>query len=210
MENYATRNAQTTWNYETSPNIRYKCARSVKFKIHCKQFNILFANVGKSISDTIPHPINNFRSHLTGHFHDIFVMQPTYRLEMIRVTQILKNKSSQGVDKLSTMLVRETINEIATPLEHIINLSFVTGSVPVNIKIAKIIPIFKSGNNQLFNNYRPISILPALSKIMGHFFYVTSFFEKYNILYKHHIRLSFKTFDCTPNTTLIKIYYGYK
>ena len=78
-------------------------------------------------------------------------MQPTYRLEVIRVTQTWKNKSSEGFDKLSSMSVRETINEIATPLEHIINLSFVTGIVPVNLKIAKIIPIFKSGNNQLFN-----------------------------------------------------------
>ena len=60
--------------------------------------------------------------------------------------------------------MRETINEISTPLEDIINLSFVTGSVPENLKIAQIIPIFKSGNNQLFNNYRPISILQALSK----------------------------------------------
>ena len=88
-------------------------------------------------------------------------MQPTDRREIIRVTQISKNKSSEGFDKLSTKM-RETINEIATQHEHIINLSFVTGSVAVNLKIAKIIPIFKSGNNQLFTNYRPISILPAL------------------------------------------------
>ena len=82
----------------------------------------------------------------------------------------------------------ETINEIATPLEHIINPSFVTGSIPVNLKIAKKNPIFKSGNNQLFNNYRPISILPALSKIIEKFVCnrLSSFFEKYSILYKHH------------------------
>ena len=122
--------------------------------------------VGKSISDTVPHPINTFLTHLMGHFPDNLFMQPTYTLEITRVTQTLTNKSSEGFDKLSSMLVPETINEIATPLEHIINLSFVTGSVPVNLKIAKIIPIFKSGNNPLFNNYRPISILPVLSQIM--------------------------------------------
>ena len=134
-------------------------------KYIAEQFNIfLLKSVNQSV--IVPHPINNFRTHLTGHFPDNFFMQPTYRLEIIRVMQTLKNKSSEGFDKLSTILVRETINEIATPLEHIINLSFVTGSVPLNLKIAKIIPIFKSGNNQLFNNYRPISILPALSKII--------------------------------------------
>ena len=152
-------------------------------------------------------------------------MQPKYRLEIIKVTQILKNKSSEGFDKLSPLLRRETINEIATPLEHNINLSFVTGSVPENLKIAKIIPILKSGNNQLFNNYRPISILPALSKIMeklvcnrfvlscigGYYVSVTvwydetsSFFEKYSILYKHQYGFRSKHSTMHPILHLLK------
>ena len=127
-----------------------------------------FAKVGESISDTGTRPINHFRTHLTGHFPDNVCMQPTYRLEIIIVT---KNKSS----------------EITTPLENIIHFSFVTGSVPVNPKIAQIIPIFKSGNNQLFNDYRPIIVLPTSSKIMGKLVCwrnrLSSFFDKYSILH---------------------------
>ena len=67
---------------------------------------------------------------------------------------------------LSTKLMQQTIEEIAIPLEYIINQSFVTGVVPDNLKITNIIPGFKAGNNKIFNNHRPIGILPTLSKIM--------------------------------------------
>ena len=90
-------------------------------------------------------------------------------------------------NSLCTKLVQETIHEITTPLEHVISQSFGTGIVPDNVKIAKIIPVFKSGNNQIFNHYRPISSLPALSKIMEIIVYnrLVMFLENYNILYKH-------------------------
>ena len=75
-------------------------------------------------------------------------------------------KSSQGFDNISTKLLKSTIDEILIPLTHIINLSIQSATVPEKIKIAKIIPIYKSGEKDIFNNYRPISLLPALSKIM--------------------------------------------
>ena len=55
----------------------------------------------------------------------------------------LKKKSSTGFDNISTNIIRKTINEISTPLAHIINQSFITGTVPDKLKIAKIVPIFK-------------------------------------------------------------------
>ena len=65
-----------------------------------------------------------------------------------------------------TVHLQKVSKEIVIPLELIINQSFVTGVVPDNLKVAKVIPIYKSRNNNGFNNYRPISILPALYKIM--------------------------------------------
>ena len=93
-------------------------------------------------------------------------MQPTDVYEIKSVVQKPKTKCSERFDSLSTKLVQKTIEEIAIPLEHIINQSFVTGIVPDNLKIAKIIPVFKAGNSKIFTNNRPISILPTLSKIM--------------------------------------------
>jgi hypothetical protein len=55
---------------------------------------------------------------------------------------------------------------IASPLTHIINLSISLGIVPDLMKIAHVVPLFKSGDHRLFQNYRPISILPIFSKLL--------------------------------------------
>lgn len=55
---------------------------------------------------------------------------------------------------------------IADCVTHVINLSIETGAVPSEWKQAKIVPLFKSGNKDELDNYRPISILPILSKIL--------------------------------------------
>ena len=61
--------------------------------------------------------------------------------------------------------VKKVIPLISDTLSEIINLSLSTGIVPENMKIAKVIPLFKSSDNTIYKNYRPVSILPSLSKI---------------------------------------------
>ena len=62
--------------------------------------------------------------------------------------------------------LKDAAGVIAKPLTFIINLSLETGVVPTEWKMAKVIPIFKSGSMAEIDNYRPISILPTLSKIL--------------------------------------------
>ena len=73
------------------------------------------------------------------------------------------------------------------PLAHIFNKSFLTGTVPDNMKIAKIVPIFKSGNKTILNNYRPISNIPAFSKLLEKLVCnrLVHFLETHDLLYKH-------------------------
>ena len=52
--------------------------------------------------------------------------------------------------------VKQHIDMICEPFAYIINLSITTGIVPDNIKVAKVIPIFKKDNPAMFSNYRPI------------------------------------------------------
>ena len=70
------------------------------------------------------------------------------------------------------------------PLTHIFNLSFQLGIVPLKLKIAKIIPVYKSGDKRLPINFRPISLLPTFSKIIEKLIYIRmkTLVEKYNIL----------------------------
>nr|CAH7740763.1 unnamed protein product [Callosobruchus chinensis]CAH7763594.1 unnamed protein product [Callosobruchus chinensis] len=72
---------------------------------------------------------------------------------------------SSGVDGIPTSLVKLTLDDIAKPLTYIINLSFKTGVFPDRLKIAVIKPIFKKGDVTQLENYRPISLLPAFSKV---------------------------------------------
>ena len=52
------------------------------------------------------------------------------------------------------------------PLVHIVNISFSTGIFPSEMKIAKVIPLFKNGNKSDFSKYRPFSLLSQFSKIL--------------------------------------------
>ena len=81
----------------------------------------------------------------------------------------------------------KTMKEVAAPLTQIFNQSLILGVVPDQMKIAKIVPVFKAGNKKALNNYRPISILPSFSKLLEKLASVRLIFvlESQDILYKH-------------------------
>ena len=93
--------------------------------------------------------------------------------EVIEITNGLQTGKAAGYDNIPMLLIQTTIEVIAKPLSHIINLSFRSGTVPDQMKISRVIPLFKSGIKSRFCNYRPISILPAFSKILERAFYKT-------------------------------------
>ena len=62
-------------------------------------------------------------------------------------------------------IMKKCIDEYITPLTYLINYSIRQGIFSEELKIVKIIPVFKSGNEQCTNNHRPISVLPFFSKI---------------------------------------------
>ena len=80
--------------------------------------------------------------------------------------------------------IKETIDLLATLLSHICNQSFERGVFPDKLKIVKILPVFKSDDRSLFSNYRPISILPSLSKVFEKLCYLrlSGFLTKLNNL----------------------------
>ena len=73
---------------------------------------------------------------------------------------------STGIDNIGARFLKMGSSVIAMPLTKIFNLSLKQGKFPQNFKTAKIIPIFKKGDKSSRHNYRPISILPVLSKIV--------------------------------------------
>ena len=85
--------------------------------------------------------------------------------EILNIINSLDNKSSSGCDGLSNTMVNSLKNELYMPLTLIINQMLHTGIYPNAFKIAKVVLIFKKGDPSLLTNYRPISLLPTLSKI---------------------------------------------
>ena len=78
----------------------------------------------------------------------------------------MSNKKSMGVDNISMLMIKMATPIIVPSLTYIFNRSLSERVFPTKWKRSKIIPIHKSGNKTLPNNYRPISILPSVSKIL--------------------------------------------
>ena len=76
---------------------------------------------------------------------------------------------------------------IKMPLRHICNLSFNTGVFPWELQIANVVPIFKSGDDMLFFNYRPVSVLPVFSKVIERLMYhrLIGFINDNDMLYEY-------------------------
>lgn len=150
------------------------------------KFNEFYINIGSSLDQQIPTNHPNFKSYLTKCYNSTFTFKPTNEKEIKEIILSLKSKSmSAGHDELPTMLIKRTSNVISAPLTYIINSSLDTGKVPEQLKIAKVVPIFKSGDPSLFSNYRPVSILPVCSKILEKVIYnrLLNYLNEHHILY---------------------------
>lgn len=129
-------------------------------------FNNFFINAGQSIisqitpgnNDGVCLPINKIKN-------SIFLSPIDYN-ELNNIIISLKNNSSPGGDGIKSSLLKEIRHYIIHPLVHIINLCFQTGKFPDDLKNSNVTPIYKNGDKQITNNYRPISVTSQLSKVI--------------------------------------------
>ena len=98
-------------------------------------FNSFFANIGTTISDAVGLPESTiaFSDYLTHNCQTKFFMYPTDEHEIINVTKNLKSSTSEGFDNISMKIIKTTVHQVAMPLAHIFNQSFLTGTVPDNM-----------------------------------------------------------------------------
>ncbi len=110
------------------------------------------------------------------------------------------------MDNTRPKLLKACNNELATSLAHIANLIFLSGNYPDQLKIAKVIPLFKKCEPHLSKNYRPISLLSILNKIIEKLFhkYLYQFLQKYNILYKFQFGFHKGHSTTLANTEIVK------
>jgi len=86
-------------------------------------------------------------------------------LDILKLIRTLKNKNSAGIDNLSNRMLKKEAFRFSVILKPLINESIEKNIFPSCLKTANIIPIFKKGDKEDLNNYRPIALLPVLSKV---------------------------------------------
>ena len=115
--------------------------------------------------------MHSHRSFLTGPFTQSIYLNPTTKEEIIEIAKTFISSKAAGYDQIPMSIIKQSIHLISEPLTHIINLSIYHGIVPNEMKIACVIPVFKSDDQSLFTNYRPVSVLPSFSKVLERIIY---------------------------------------
>ena len=156
-------------------------------------FNAFYTSVATNLVAKLPNPYGLFQTHCSN-FKDFYFrkigLRPHFVLTAVSTHFIRKQlkaldpKKAIGLDDISSLFLRDGADCITLPVSHIINTSIMTECVPNGFKEAKVIPLFKKGSRLDPGNYRPVSILSVLSKVLERSVYVqlSEYLEKRELL----------------------------
>ena len=138
-----------------------------------RMFNEFYTKVAAKLVSNLPSPSNFFgfdycvqfyRS--KGIFSPSFSLTPVSRHFIRKQLSALKTNKSTGLDGISPRFLKDGVDYIVDPILHIVNLSISSEIFPSAFKNARVTPLFKKGSRLDVGNYRPVSILPVLSKLL--------------------------------------------
>ena len=117
--------------------------------------------------------------------HNSLFLNLTTTQELVKIVSRLPNKSSSGHDNISNILLKEIIDQLAPVLEEVFNKAMMLGEFPMLMKLAEVVPLYKSKEHFLETNYRPISLLTTMSKVLEKIVYqrVYSFLQDTGQIY---------------------------
>lgn len=153
----------------------------------CELFNDFFSNIGGSLASQIPHserknPISN-----VNRVRESIYLRPSTPNEIACVISALKTNKAPGPDNIPTNVVKTNALAFSRILNNCFNKMVETGIYPDCLKLAKVTPIFKSGDPSLLDNYRPISTLSVFNKVFEKLLAnrLIDFFERNQVLYAY-------------------------
>lgn len=130
------------------------------------QFNEFFIGIAPELQKRVGPPLFDPVQNVPETLHPAFTFKEVTLIEVRDVIDALKNKKSKDPYGFDISLIKSVKNLIVGPLTRLINLCFKESIFPEALKKTVVTPIFKKGDPNNVSNYRPISLLPILSKIL--------------------------------------------
>ena len=145
-----------------------------------------YSGIGAKFASKITSANKHFSEYMPDPSDSSVYLFPTTEFELKKIVSRLKSKKSSGYDGISNILLKSIIDEIKSPLTIIFNKSLKEGIFPNKMKLAEVIPIYKmKGNKDVMNSYRPVSLLPVISKVLEKLVHkrISSFIQKKMLLF---------------------------
>ena len=111
---------------------------------------------------SLPVPFTKFEGNKSEHLGQLFVTPEI----IAKRTKKMQDNKSPGVDGIPPKLLKESVEQISTPLAKLFNLSLEERIVPSEWKEANITPLFKKGSRNKPENYRPVSLTSVVCKLL--------------------------------------------
>ena len=167
-------------------NIKKIITGSAEYIDECdiaEQFSEYFSSVANDLRENLPSSNVDPISYLAPRIPSSMYLSPVSIEECSKLIKNIKNTKG-NINEIPVTILKEIHNYIVPTICKIINLSFSTGTFPLCLKRATIIPVFKNGNPNLVKNYRPISLLPVFSKVFEKCIAdrILKFFHRFSIM----------------------------
>jgi hypothetical protein len=137
-----------------------------------ESFNLFYPNTRKHIACPSIYTDNITIGSSTEQITSEFKLRKVTVKEIEKIIDNLKNTKATGWDEIPVSLLKASKTYISHPLSKIVNRSFKLGEFPSNLKFSVMKPIYKKGSKTEMSNYRPISLLPVVSKVIETAVYV--------------------------------------
>ena len=130
-----------------------------------QKFNEFYVNIGDMVDKKIPQAKSKFSDFLKNSVPNSIFLSPVDDQEISDMFSKIDGSKSCGPNSIPSNLLKEHAKAFFSPVKEMINSSFVEGTFPSILKIAQVCTVFKKGELDLRENYRPISLLSNLSKL---------------------------------------------
>ncbi len=141
-----------------------------------------------NLSEKIKMPsTKRFQSYLTGTHNNNFQLKNINDEMTLSIVDKSSHRSSCGFDDISTKSIKTIKAALIKPITLIINQMLTTGIFADKLKMTKIIPLLKKGEETIFTNYRQISLLPAISKLFKKIIFKQLYNFKRNYFIMHNM-----------------------